>query len=102
MNRPAGKVHEEETAEIWRPGRLWSLWDMLELHANAFLGAVAQMAAVRAIIGTFSDKSELLNAESKNNTLANVDHLMSELGKVDARSALKKCISAKRDAVQRE
>ncbi|MFD0986748.1 hypothetical protein [Methyloligella solikamskensis] len=37
MNYPAGYNPEFEAAERWRPGRLWSLLDMLRFHADKFV-----------------------------------------------------------------
>jgi len=40
MNAPFRDPHSGSNgAALWHPGKLWSLWDILELKAGAFLEA---------------------------------------------------------------
>jgi hypothetical protein len=53
----------------WQPGRLWSLWDMLELKAGAFVHTATDLARTAAFISGINNPSENQKAIFKSDTV---------------------------------
>lgn len=72
-----------------RLGRLRSLKEMLELQASPFLGAVTQLRTLIVATDNVTDATEAVGAKDRDNLLRpHIEHLMQELSKLNARSAL--------------
>jgi hypothetical protein len=49
LSSDLARLHDGD-AEGIRPGRLWSLWDMLTFLANDFQSAIAELSSMRTSI----------------------------------------------------
>lgn len=76
-----------DRANHWKPGKLWSLWDMLELEAQPFLTAFTQLRAV-IVISERLEQTNVLTSEDRIGVAQHLGRLISEISKIGARSAL--------------
>jgi hypothetical protein len=73
------------------PGKLWSLLEMLELQASAFLGAVTQLRQLIVVIKGIAaeNKASPISKNEREEIIGNhISKLMAELSALGARSAI--------------
>jgi hypothetical protein len=78
------------------PNQLVSLWDMLELHGNSFVGAAVEIGKLRHVLSGIdesSEKHEILNTESIQTVIFPLQTFRDEASNVGGRLA---CIAADR------
>lgn len=71
------------------PGKLWSLWEMLELEARSFLGVVTQLGRMIAVIDQMPEVSvEVLSSDRAGVIEPHLRRLMAALSDLGSRSAM--------------
>jgi hypothetical protein len=81
---------DSNSATAWRPGKLWSLWDMLKFNASEFYQATSALRAGEVLIEHVgkTDKTfdaALINAKNKKTLRAHMRKLDSALSVLGAR-----------------
>jgi hypothetical protein len=86
MNSPFRESLDSNHAVALRPGKLWSLWDMLKFNATDFYNAVTSLHSAFAVVrshtryGSVSFRSdELMTDDANNETLKHVQTLQKSL-----------------------
>jgi hypothetical protein len=78
MNAPLWDFQPDGNDAIdWRPGKVWSLWDMLKLSASSFTRAIASLRHIQTFIDFNKDSAEkVLSKDNRQRAAQHIDELI--------------------------
>ena len=85
---------------LWKPGKLWSLWDMLRLHADTFVHVMSHMGQIRAGLDVMEQVGLKLDGQSEimdGDLPEEMDRLEQELAELNLGLSLKALKIARRE-----